>query len=300
MKKIKTQDSNISDNFCPSEKVNFDRQGDILSNNTLTLDLISAIAGDRQLTPPEKDYFSNFCKIRGLKLYSDILYCLTHQLFAPEVAKDLWENILVHKRKLSTILKRNVRIVVAALDYLSNITDNIASTTLVGESHFDKIIERSLHDGLTSLFNHTYFYHELDFEMKRYTRYGVLVSLVLIDIDNFKYVNDNFGHIEGDRILASMSHKLMSLARDSDICCRYGGEEFAVILPLTDIHDAGLIATRIQNGIIEYSPCGKKVTTSIGVAASGKSADTYEKLVELADKALYKAKGNGKNHIEVV
>ena len=296
----KKDNKSISDNFPASKEVNLDRQGNILSNNTLTLDLISAMAGDRQLTPSEMDYFSNFCKIRGLKLYSDILYCLTHQLFAPEIAKDLWENILVHKRKLSTVLKRNVRIVVAALDYLSNITDNIVSTTLVGESDFDKIIERSLHDGLTGLFNHTYFYHELDLEMKRYTRYSVSLSLILIDVDDFKDVNDKFGHREGDRILASMSYKLMSVARDSDICCRYGGEEFAVILPLTNINEASLLATRIQNEIVEYSPCGEKITTSIGVATSGESVDTYEKLVELADKALYKAKGSGKDQVIVM
>ena len=96
----------------------------------------------------------------------------------------------------------------------------------------EEIIGRSLRDGLTGLFNHTYFYQQLDFEIRRYQRYGTVVSLALIDIDDFKMVR------EGDCILAAMGETLMSRARATDICCRYGEEKLAVILPSTEAHEA--------------------------------------------------------------
>ena len=156
-----------------------------------------------------------------------------------------------------------------------------------------------MRDGLTGLFNHTYFYQQIDFEVRRYARYGALVSLVLVDIDDFKEVNDTYGHREGDRILAALGKTLMREARDSDICCRYGGEEFAVILPLTDIHEAGVIANRLKVELAERLPGGRTVTVSIGVASCGKKTGTYRDLVEKADAALYQAKRGGKNRVVV-
>jgi predicted signal transduction protein with EAL and GGDEF domain len=87
--------------------------------------------------------------------------------------------------------------------------------------------------------------------------------------------------------------------RDSDICCRYGGEEFAVILPMTDIHKAASIAERLKIELAEPIPGGRMVTVSIGVASCGKLTKTYRDLVEKADAALYQAKGNGKNRVVV-
>ncbi|HEY9052223.1 MAG TPA: GGDEF domain-containing protein [Gammaproteobacteria bacterium] len=228
-----------------------------------------------------------------------MLYSITHQYFAPEVAEDLWAEVVCHKNSLSKILGRDVRIVVATLDYLSNITANMNSATLVGEAHIEEIVGLSLRDSLTSLFNHSYFYQQIDFEVKRYVRYGTLVSLVLIDIDDFKQVNDIYGHREGDRILAALGASLIRLARDSDVCCRYGGEEFAVILPLTGIHEASAIANRMCMELVQLLPDGNSVTVSIGVAACGKKTRTYQKLVEKTDAAMYRVKRNGKNRVAV-
>jgi diguanylate cyclase (GGDEF)-like protein len=196
-------------------------------------------------------------------------------------------------------LGRNVRIAVAALDYLSNITSNMGSATLVDEANIEEIVGLSLRDGLTGLFNHTYFYQQIDCEVKRYNRYGSLLSLMLIDIDDFKSVNDTYGHREGDRILAAMGCTLMNMARDSDICCRYGGEEFSVILPLTDIDEAGTIACRMQEDLAEQMPNGRTVTVSIGVASCGEKTRTFRDLVEKADAALYQVKRSGKNRVMV-
>jgi len=280
------------------EETDTDRRRGILAGHALSLDLVSAFAGDRPLTEAEKNSLDDLKKSRGLRFFSDLLYSITHHYFPPEVAEDLWTEVLRHKNGLSTALKRNVRIAVAALDYLSNITGNMGSATVVGEAYIEEIVGLSLRDGLTGLFNHTYFYQQINLEVKRYVRYGALVSLVLIDIDDFKEVNDTYGHQEGDRILAAMARNLKRAARAPDICCRYGGEEFAVILPLTDVHEAGVIANRLNEKLVERLPDGRTVTVSIGVASCDKSG-TYRELVEKADSALYQAKRSGKNRVVV-
>lgn len=282
------------------EESDADRRRGILADNALSLDLVSALAGDRPITENEKNRLRDIKMSRGLIFFSDLLYSITHQYFAPEVAEPLWAEVLRHKHELSTDLGRNVRIAVATLDYLSNITDNISSATLVGEAYMEEIVGLALRDGLTGLFNHTYFYQQIDFEVRRYVRYGTLVSLVLADIDDFKVVNDTYGHREGDKILASMGRTIMHRARDSDICCRYGGEEFAIILPVTDVHEAGLIANRLKMELVENLSDGRKVSVSMGVASCGKETGTYQSLVEKADAALYQAKRNGKDRVVVI
>jgi diguanylate cyclase (GGDEF)-like protein len=287
------------DNSPPTEETDADRRRGILGSKVLSLDLVSAIAGDRAMTEAENNSLDEQKKIRGPRFFSDLLYTITHQYYLPEDAEDLWAAILQHKTELSNTVGRNVRIVVAVLDYMSNITDNIDSAMLVSEKHIEEIVGLSLRDGLTGLFNHTYFYQQVDQEVKRFVRYGTPVSLVLIDIDGFKEVNDTYGHREGDRVLAAMGRTLMYLARDSDICCRYGGEEFAVILPLIDIHEVGVIANRMRVELAEEMSNGRTVTVSIGAASCGEKTETFQSLVEKADVALYESKRSGKNRVVV-
>ncbi|MFC1748903.1 GGDEF domain-containing protein [Pseudomonadota bacterium] len=281
------------------EETDADRRRGVLADTALSLDLVSAYAGDRVLTDAEKAYLVALENSRGLRFFSDLLYSITHQYFAPKVAEALWVDVLKHKHMLSQVLERNAGIVVATLDYLSNITSNMDAATLVGEVHIGEIIGLSLRDGLTGLFNHTYFYQQIDFEVKRYVRYDTSVTLALIDIDDFKAVNDTYGHREGDRILSVMGKTLLRLARDSDICCRYGGEEFAVILPLTSTREISAITNRMRKALAQVLPNGQRVTVSIGVATCGEKTKTYQQLVEKADAALYRGKKSGKNCIEV-
>ena len=281
----------------PDEESEADRRRGLLAEDALSLDLVSAYAGDRSLTHTENYLLAEVKKNRGLRFFSDLLYAVTHQYFAPEVAEQLWTGVVQHKYTLSKLLGRDVRIVVATLDYLSNITTNMGSATLVGEAHIEEIVGLSLRDGLTGLFNHSYFYQQVELEVKRFVRYGTPVSLVLIDIDDFKLVNDTFGHLEGDRILVAMGAGLVRVARDSDICCRYGGDEFAIILPLTDIDKAGAIANRMCTDLAQQLPHGQVVTVSIGVAACGEKTSSFEHLFEQADAALYQVKRSGKNRV---
>ena len=284
----------------PLEESDADRRRGILDDDALSVDLVSAFAGDRLLTKDERHRLENLRTSRGLRFFSDLLYSITHQFFPPEVAEGLWNKVLQHKSHLSTVLGRNVRTVVAALDYLSNITGNMHFPTLVGEAVIEEIVGLSFRDGLTGLFNHTYFFQQIDLEVRRAVRYGVAVSLMLIDIDDFKTVNDTYGHPHGDTILAAMGKTLLAVARDSDICCRYGGDEFSVILPLTNVDEAGEIAERIKTEMAEHMPADQTVTLSIGVASFGKSIRTYRDLVEKADAALYEVKRSGKNRVAAI
>jgi len=292
-----TQQSN---NLAFSEETDADRRRGILADDALSLDLVSALAGDRPLAQVESDRLEELKRSRGLRFYCDLFYSITHQYFPPETAETLWAKVLQHKTTLSAALGRNVRIAVATLDYLSNITSNMDSATLVNEANIEELVGLSLRDGLTGLFNHTYFYQQIDFEVRRYLRYGTLVSLVVIDIDDFKAVNDTCGHREGDRILAAMGKSFVQVARDSDICCRYGGEEFSVILPSTDLNEAGVIANRLRTALEQQLPDGRIVTVSIGVASCGKKTRNYRDLVERADAGLYQVKRTGKNRVVVV
>lgn len=284
----------------PFEENDADRRRGVLADNALSLEMVSAFAGDRPLTEAENSRFCDIRDIRGDRFFSDVLYSITHQHYPVEISEDLWSKVLRHKHELSNILGRNVKITVAALDYLSNMTANMGSATLIEEAHIEELIGLSLRDGLTGLFNHTYFYQQIEFEVKRSVRYGSLVSLMLIDIDDFKLVNDTYGHRAGDRILAAMAKTLLLVARDSDICCRYGGEEFAVILPLTDVHEASAIANRLKLELAEHLPDGRIVTVSIGVASCSTKTVTYRDIVESADAALYQVKRSGKNQVLIV
>ena len=280
----------------PSESDN-DRLGGLLANDALSLDLVSAFAGDREMTGAEKEAFDDLRMRRGERFFSDLLYAITHQYFEPATAQGLWENILRNKYDMSSVMKRNIRIVVATIDYLSNLTSEMHSATVIGEVHLADIVRLSLHDGLTGLFNHAYCYQRADMEVRRHARYGSPVSVMMIDIDDFKNLNDLHGHQEGDKILARVGAIIDAETRDSDTCCRYGGEEFAVILPSTDVGEAARLAERLRAKMEVSLPCGRRVTVSIGVSSCGEDATTAQGLIKKADAALYRAKTAGKNRI---
>jgi diguanylate cyclase (GGDEF)-like protein len=271
----------------------------ITLHDALSVDLVSAYAGDRPLTDKEAAALASLRDSRGDLFYSDLLYAITHQFFAAEEAPDLWREMLRHKCELSETLGRNVQVVVATLDYLTNITGEVRLPTLVTEGHIAEIVSQSMHDGLTGLFNHSCFHELLDLEIKRFLRHGTVVSLILLDIDDFKRVNDRCGHPEGDRVLRTLAATLRRVTRESDICSRYGGEEFAIILPLTGIAEAAEIAERIRAEAAGI-PVGEQfLTVSLGVAVSSTATGDADALVKLADQALYRAKEQGKNRVVV-
>lgn len=125
-------------------------------------------------------------------------------------------------------------------------------------------------------------------------------SLIILDIDNFKKINDTYGHPRGDEVLKQLAQILEESVRSLDICCRYGGEEFTIILPDTTLEEAKKLAERIREKIEkEIKIEEKSVTVSLGVAAFNKKCQELEAIIENADKALYRAKREGKNKVVV-
>jgi diguanylate cyclase (GGDEF)-like protein len=283
---------------CPKEESDGDRMRGTAAADALPVDLVSAFAGDRPMSAAEDARISELKGARGDVFYSDLLYAISHHYFAPEIAQEIWKKVLSHKLTMSHAVGRNVRVTVATLDYLSNITGELKSFTLISEARVAEIVNLSMRDGMTGLFNHSTCYELLELEFKNHRRYGVGVGLILLDIDNFKLLNDTCGHQKGDSVLNELARMLDEETRDSDICCRFGGEEFAVILPFTnDPREAREIAERVRSGVMKMPCGGNKITISAGVALCGGSTRTPRSLVEKADRALYQAKSSGKNRV---
>lgn len=164
------------------------------------------------------------------------------------------------------------------------------------------LLELATHDGLTGLYNQRTFYSLLEDEFIRVRRYKRPVSLLLLDIDHFKQVNDTYGHRVGDRILRGVSDHLMSQLRSMDLACRYGGEEMTVILPETSLVAGQQLADRLRQSI-EKNPFvvdneqQVQITVSIGVASFPEHGEKVSTLVASADKALYAAKKGGRNRV---
>ncbi len=143
-------------------------------------------------------------------------------------------------------------------------------------------------DSLTGLFNRRYLFLVLERELARHERYNRDFSLMLLDLDGFKAYNDTYGHPAGDRLLQEVAGVLNAVKRKADIVARYGGDEFAMVLPETDRAGALALAERLREAVREQ--CGGRVTISVGVACYADDGDTIEALVQAADDALYRAK----------
>jgi len=168
---------------------------------------------------------------------------------------------------------------------------------------YETALLASNRDGLTGLFNHAYFKHLLDLEVKRSLRQRHPTSLLMLDIDGFKSLNDRLGHTGGDSILEEVGRRIRASVREIDIAARYGGEEFAVVLPYTGIEGAMVAAERIRAALAaEHFKAGTpgtavEVTASIGAASCPVHATKAEDLIVTADSLLYRAKGEGKNRV---
>ncbi len=158
-------------------------------------------------------------------------------------------------------------------------------------------------DGLTGLYNHRQFKEFFDREMNRATRLSRPLSLAMLDIDDFKQFNDEYGHAIGDQVLVTVAELINKHLRSADLPCRYGGEEFAVILPDTDQDEALVVAERLRKVIELESMTGlpenvkRGITVSIGLASYPKDGRKIEFLLKIADDLLYGAKRLGKNKI---
>lgn len=270
---------------------------DIINNKLFTSEFISGIAGDALLSNKYKKMYDKLLEEKGDDLFVKILFYITHQVFLKDDAKKLWEEILAHKYYLSKTLNRNIEITVATLDYLTNIKCKIENPKLIGEAFIGKIAELSSSDGLTKLYNRSYLLTKIKDELKRYKRYKTTFSLLILDIDDFKKVNDQYGHQKGDNVLMKLGKIINGSKRYLDICARYGGEEFAIILPHSNSKDAKIISERLRKKVKVFFQNDVKITISIGFSNCPESSIILEDLIKKADDALYESKRSGKNKV---
>lgn len=241
----------------------------------------------------------------GPALYPSLLFLLSHLEFKPATAEKHWRKVLKHHQDLSDELGRPVDLRVALLDYFVSRNRKLKNPKILELKIYRRAQQQALSDELTGLANFRHFEKALEREIKRAGRYSEPLSLLILDVDDFKHYNDRNGHLAGNQVLQQLAKILTKDVREIDLVARYGGEEFAVILPSTSKQGALLTAERIRRAIERHKfPYGRNqprraVTVSGGLATYPVDGKSAKELVSKADTSLYRAKSDGKNNIKV-
>ena len=237
----------------------------------------------------------------GKKAYSVIFHVLTNLEIEPEEAKEFWAEIITHYKKLVSILGRKVSLRTTLCDYFCSIHRSLKNPKVVEIQLFEKTVKASRFDNLTGLYNRQSFDETLEREINRAKRHEKELSILFLDLDDFKEVNDSFGHQTGDEVLKQVAKIVLNEKRSEDLAARYGGEEIVVIMPETGKVDSLVLGERIRQRVeemrIDFNGNTVRLTISGGLATFPENASDAKNLLKCADNALYRAKGSGKNGI---
>mgnify|MGYP002624888271 CR=1 FL=1 len=256
-------------------------------NDSLKQKVLSLISGHSTVTIKD----DNFSFAGALEYFVDYS-------FTESEAETHWNNVLNRLSEIEQKFARRISLYTAIVDYFTSDEHFFNSPVLVEIKVLRKAEELAMIDGLTGTFNRRYMDLCLRKEINRCNRYKKLFSVMLLDIDDFKKLNDNYGHIAGDEALHKSAKILKETIREEDVLCRYGGEEFLIIMPETCAEKALKLFSRIQEKLLS-SDVHKSynLTFSAGCATYSTDAENLIDLLRCADISLYKAKKNGKNQI---
>jgi len=240
----------------------------------------------------------------GPEAYAVLLFVLTQLDFAPEKAHEHWLRILRQWEELNRRVPGKVDLRVAVLQYFLRSQRKLRNPAIVEIRILRRTQDSAIYDELTRLYNFRYFQDRLVSEVRRTMRYDAPLSLMMIDADDFKAFNDSRGHLAGNVALRRLASALRRTVREVDVVCRYGGEEFAVLLPSTPKLAALKVGEKLRQAVEKAGigrdgePGSRSLTVSVGVASLPGDAATAEELVDGADRALYIAKSIGKNCVK--
>lgn len=218
-------------------------------------------------------------------------------LFLPIILITTKEDLSLARKFLYETVDELIRIPIEKLELRARI-----DILLRARFYTYLLSQQTILDPLTESYNKKYFYHMAQKELEQFRRYGRKFSIVFIDIDDFKKINDKYGHLTGDIVLKTLAEKLKHSIRKGDSVCRFGGEEFVLILHGANSENALRIAERIREEIAkeEIKTCDGKtisITISAGIATVDDKIDNIQEMIEKADMAMYKAKQTGKNKV---
>jgi diguanylate cyclase (GGDEF)-like protein len=237
----------------------------------------------------------------GAQVCQVIFHVLTHLDMDLKKAEDCWHEIVAHREIMEDCLGRKVNLRTAICDYFGSINKSLKNPIVVEIHIFESKTNISKYDYLTGLYTRGSFEGSLVRELARSKRHETETSLLFFDLDDFKKVNDAFGHLAGDVALKHVAGVILKQVRAKDIAARYGGEEVAVILPETGKPEALMVAERIREKVekcpFDFMGTAVKLTVSCGVASFPIDANESSKLIKCADDALYRAKSYGKNNV---
>lgn len=258
------------------------------------LESLGAAPGDasaqcRHLQPFLADRKQEACKI--------ILDNLVQLNFTLDNAAQYWDAIVSHAAEMRKSLNREIGLATAACDYFSTVRPVLNHPKLIEFKYFEETIRSAHRDFLTGLVSRGPFQNSLEQEVSRAKRHGQHTTLIFFDLDNFKAINDQHGHLAGDAVLKQIGKILLSSKRKEDIACRFGGDEFVILLPETN----KFMGSRVGNKIIKQINRSQilhegkwiPVTCSGGLASYPLDSQSVQGLINCADRAMYLAKSRG-------
>jgi len=243
-------------------------------------------------------------KESGPEAYPTLLFVLTQLDFANEPAREHWDRILRQWEELNKRIPEKVDLRVAMLQYFLRSQRKLHNPAFVEIRILRRTQASAIYDELTRLYNYRYFQDRVVSEVRRAQRYEHALTLLMIDVDDFKAFNDTRGHLAGNMALRRLASVLRKTVREVDVAARYGGEEFAILLPSTPKLAALKLAEKLRQAVEkagigrDEAGKGRPLTVSVGVASLPGDAGTAEELVGRADSALYIAKSMGKNCVK--